>query len=153
MKIYLDADGSPWYDLVIERANRYGISVVVVSDYSHVLSRGDGAERVVVDQGRDAADFAIVNRVQAGDLVVTQDGGLASLVLPKGAVVISPRGFEFTDGSMGAYLNRRWFRSKLRLAGRKIKGPPPLSRDDRDRFLALFERKIIAATRRLNEER
>ncbi len=151
MKIYLDADGAPWRDLVIERANRHGVTVVVVADYSHVLSLGNGAERVVVDDGRDAADFAIVNRVQEGDLVITQDVGLASLILPKGAAVISPRGFEFIEDSMGVRLTRRWLHSKIRMAGGKIKGPPPLSQDDRDRFLALLERRIIASTRRVDE--
>ncbi|OGP52469.1 MAG: hypothetical protein A2Y65_05940, partial [Deltaproteobacteria bacterium RBG_13_52_11] len=99
MKIYLDADGAPWRDLVIERAKRHRVMVVVVADYSHVLSLGNGVEQVMVDDGRDAADFAIVNRVQEGDLVITEDVGLASLILPKGAAVISPRGFEFTEGS------------------------------------------------------
>lgn len=151
MKLYLDADGAPWRDLVIERATRHGVTVVVVADYSHVFEPGTGVERVVVDDGKDAADFAIVNRVQAGDLVITQDVGLASLVLPKGAAVISPRGFEFTEGSMEGRLTRRWLHGRIRQAGGKIKGPPPFSQDERDRFFELLENKIISSMRSSDE--
>ena len=101
MKIFLDADGGPWREIVIERAQRHGVTVVMVADCSHVFSVTNGVEQVVVDDGRDAADFAIINHVQEGDLVITQDAGLASLVLPKGAAVISPRGFEFTESPIG----------------------------------------------------
>ena len=145
VRIYIDADGAPWWDVVIERARRQGVEVVVVADYSHTFPDQEGVERVVVDGGRDAADFAIVNRVQEGDVVITQDVGLASLILPKGAGVISPRGFEFTEGSMGGCLARRWLHGRIRMARGRIKGPSPLTRDDRERFLALLERKIIGA--------
>jgi uncharacterized protein YaiI (UPF0178 family) len=145
VRIYIDADGAPWRDLVIERAIRHGVRVVMVADYSHEFPSAEGVERVIVDGGADAADFAIVNRVQAGDLVITQDVGLASLVLPKEAAAISPRGFEFTEGSMGRCLARRWLHGRIRKAGGRIKGPPRFSQDDRERFLALLERKIIGA--------
>lgn len=151
MKIFLDADGAPWRDLVIERAQRHGVTVVAVADYSHVLSLGNGVEQVVVDDGRDATDFAIINRVHEGDLVITSDAGLASLILPKGAAVISPRGYEFTEGSMGGLLTRRWLHRKIRMAGGRIKGPPPLSHDDKERFLALLERTIVASRRKADE--
>ena len=147
MKIYLDADGAPWRDLVIERAKRHEVTVVVVADYSHVLSVGNGTEQVVVDDGMDATDFAIVNRVQEGDLVITDDVGLASLLLPKGAAVISSRGYEFTEGAMEGRLIRRWFHAKVRMAGGRIKGPSRLTQQDRDKFLALLESKIITATK------
>jgi uncharacterized protein YaiI (UPF0178 family) len=140
VKIYLDADGAPWRDLVIERAKRHGVTVVVVADYSHVLSVGHGTEQVVVDDGRDAADYAIINRVQEGDLI-----------LPKGAAVISPRGYEFTEGAMEGRLIRRWFHGKVRKAGGRIKGPPRLTQEDRDKFLARLENKIITARRRTDE--
>lgn len=153
MKIYLDADGAPWRDLVSEQAERYGVAVVVVADYSHYTPPEKGVERVMVDGGRDAADFAIVNRVQEGDLVITLDVGLASLVLPKGATVISPRGYEFNEGSMERRLAFRWLQHKIRIAGGRTRGPKPFSEDDRTRFLALLEKKIIELTRRADESR
>lgn len=151
MKIFIDADGAPWRDLVVERGRRHGVTVVIVADYSHDIPPEEGVERVVVDRGADAADFAIVNRVHAGDLVITQDVGLASLVLPQGATVISPRGYEFIEGSMEGRLARRWLHGRIRKAGGRVTGPPPLSEDDRDRFLMLLDKKLIASMRRADE--
>jgi uncharacterized protein YaiI (UPF0178 family) len=142
VKIYIDADGAPWRDLVIEQAKGHGVTVVIVADYSHDFPPAEGVERVVVDGGADAADFAIINRVQEGDLVITQDVGLASLVLPKGATVISPRGHEFTEGSMEGRLARRWLHGRIRMAGGRIKGPRSFASEDRDQFLTLLERKM-----------
>jgi uncharacterized protein YaiI (UPF0178 family) len=153
MKIYLDADGAPWRDLVIERARGHGVTVVVVADYSHTLSVGKGVEQVVVDDGTDAADFAIVNRVQEGDLVITQDVGLASLVLPKGAAVISPRGYEFRADAIERQLAQRWVGQRIRRAGGRTHGPKPLSADDCARFLTLLERQLANRMRRPDEDR
>jgi hypothetical protein len=142
MKIFLDADGAPWREMVIERAQKHGVTVVMVADCSYVFSDTNGVEQVVVDDGSDAADFAIINHVHEGDLVITQDAGLASLVLPKGAAVISPRGFEFTESSIGGRLTRLWLNRQIRMAGERVKGPPPLSQDDRRRFLMLLEKRL-----------
>ena len=153
VKIYLDADGAPWRDLVIERARWHGVTVVVVADYSHVLSLGKGVEQVMVDDGRDAADFAIINRVEEGDLVITQDVGLASLVLFKGAAVISPRGYEFFEDSIERQLAQRWSAHRIRRAGGRTHGPKPLSTDDCARFLALLEQRLTTSLRRPDEDR
>jgi len=153
MKIYLDADGIPYRGLTIERARLYGVGVVLVTDYSHYIPPENGVEMVLVDEGRDAADFAIVNRVQDGDLVVTQDVGLASLILPKGAAVISPRGYEFTEESIEGQLARRWLAHKIRIAGGRTRGPKAFSEEDRDRFLSLLETKLIMWTRSADEDR
>jgi uncharacterized protein YaiI (UPF0178 family) len=142
VKIYIDADGAPWREVVIEQGKRHGVTVVVVADYSHAFPEEEGVERIVVDGGADAADFAILNRVQQGDLVITQDVGLASLVLPKGAAVISPRGHEFTEDSMQGRLARRWLHGRIRMAGGRIKGPRSFAPADRDQFLSLLERKL-----------
>jgi uncharacterized protein YaiI (UPF0178 family) len=153
VKIYVDADGIPYRDIVLEQARRYGITVVVVTDYSHHIPPEKGMLRVVVEQGQDSVDFAIVNRVQEGDLVITQDVGLASLILPKRAAVISPRGYEFTESSISRRLTLRWLNRKIRLAGGRVRGPKPLSQDDRKRFLALLERKLTALMRRADATR
>jgi uncharacterized protein YaiI (UPF0178 family) len=153
VKIYLDADGAPWRDLVIERAIRHGVTVVVVADYSHALASGQGVERVLVDNGRDAADFAIINRVAEGDLVITQDVGLASLVLPKGVAVISPRGYEFRADAIERQLAQRWASQRIRRGGGRTHGPKALSTDDRTRFLALLEQRLTTLVRRLDEDR
>ena len=153
MKIYLDADGIPCRKDVLECARRYGILVVVVADYSHDIALERGMERITVDTGTDAADIAIVNRIQQGDLVVTQDVGLAALALHKGAAVISPRGYKFTERSVQEGLTVRWLRRKVRAAGGRMRGPRRFSGDDRTRFLVLLQRTINTLIGRSDENR
>jgi len=148
VKIYLDVDGIPYRELVIERAASYGVTVVAVADYSHCILPQHGVERVMVDEGKDATDFAILNRVQKGDLVITQDVGLACLVLSKGATAISPRGHEFTEGSIGGRLTLRWLHCKVREARGRSKRPRPFSQNDRRRFLSLLDKKITVLKRK-----
>ena len=138
---------------MIERARWYGAAVVVVADYSHSWPPERGVERVMVDQGRDATDFAIINRVQDGDLVITQDVGLASLVLPKGATVISPRGYAFREDGIERELARRWTGQRIRRGGGRTPGPKPLSAEDRVRFLALLDERLTTLMRRPDEGR
>ena len=151
VKIYLDADGVSYREEVLACGRKYGVSVVVVADYSHNIPQEQGMERVTVDMAMDSADFAIANRVETGDLVITEDVGLASMVLPKGAAAISSRAIEFTEDSMERRLTVRWLGRKIRAAGGKTKGPRALSHDDRARFVALLERKMTELTGRTHE--
>ena len=78
MNILIDADGCPVVDLTLQIAKRFGISVIILCDTSHQIER-EGAQTLVFDKGSDSVDFALVNRVKLGDVVVTQDYGLASI--------------------------------------------------------------------------
>jgi hypothetical protein len=151
MVVYLDADGMPFRDVVTDCARRFSVTVVAVTDRAHEIAPEEHLVHVTVDSGRDAVDFAIVNRVRKGDVVVTQDLGLASLVLHKGAVVISPRGHLYREKSMDRQLYVRWLHRKIRAAGGKVRGPRRLSHVERDRFRRLLE-KTMAATHRRNDE-
>ena len=77
MNILIDADGCPVVDLTLQIAKRFGISVIILCDTSHQIER-EGAQTLVFDKGADSVDFALVNRVKPGDVVVTQDYGLAN---------------------------------------------------------------------------
>ena len=77
MNILIDADGCPVVDLTLQIAKRFGISVIILCDTSHQIER-EGAQTLVFDKGSDSVDFALVNRVKPGDVVVTQDYGLAN---------------------------------------------------------------------------
>lgn len=83
MKILVDADACPVVDLTVREAKARNIPVTLITDTAHVLNRTD-AEVITVEKGSDSADFKLVNLVQKGDLVVTQDYGLAAMVLAKG---------------------------------------------------------------------
>ena len=78
MNILIDADGCPVVDLALQIAKQFGIPVIILCDTSHQIER-KGAQTLVFDKGADSVDFALVNRVKPGDVVVTQDYGLASM--------------------------------------------------------------------------
>ncbi len=78
MNILIDADGCPVVDLTLQIAKQFGIPVVILCDTAHQIER-EGAQTLVFDKGSDSVDFALVNRVKPGDVVVTQDYGLASI--------------------------------------------------------------------------
>ena len=89
MNILIDADGCPVVDLTLQIAKRFGIPVIILCDTAHQIER-EGAQTLVFDKGADSVDFALVNRVKSGDVVVTQDYGLASMCLAKCAVWNTP---------------------------------------------------------------
>lgn len=103
MTILIDADGCPVVDLTLRSAGKKGVPVVILCDTSHRIER-EGAQTLVFDKGSDSVDFALVNRVKPGDLVVTQDYGLASMCLAKCARVLKR---NTTDSWVSKYNNFR----------------------------------------------
>ena len=89
MNILIDADGCPVVDLTLQIAKQFGVPIIILCDTSHQIER-EGAQTLVFDKGADSVDFALVNRVKPGDIVVTQDYGLASMCLAKRARVLKP---------------------------------------------------------------
>ena len=96
MNILIDADGCPVVDLTLQIAKRFGVPVIILCDTSHQIER-EGAQTLVFDKGADSVDFALVNRVKPGDVVVTQDYGLASMCLAKCARVLNQNGMEYSS--------------------------------------------------------
>ena len=93
MTILIDADGCPVVDLTLQIARQFGVPVIILCDTAHQIER-EGAQTLVFDKGADSVDFALVNRVKPGDIVVTQDYGLASMCLAKCARVLNQNGSE-----------------------------------------------------------
>ena len=116
MNILIDADGCPVVDLTLQIAKRFGISVIILCDTSHQIER-EGVQTLVFDKGADSVDFALVNRVKPGDVVVTQDYGLASMCLAKCARVLNQNGLEYTADNIDALMLRRYENKKLLRAG------------------------------------
>ena len=102
--ILIDADGCPVVDLTVRIGRVHGVPVKILCDTAHRIQR-EGAETLVFDKGADSVDFALVNRVQPGDIVITQDYGLASMCLARRARVLNQNGLEYTarniDGLLG----------------------------------------------------
>lgn len=122
MKVIVDADACPVVGIVLELCRQYRLPCVLVCDTAHRIER-DGAQTVTIDKGADSADFAIVNRAETGDLVITQDYGLASMCLARGARVIHQDGWEYTPWNIDALLLQRHEARRLRAAGGRTKGP------------------------------
>ena len=106
MTILIDADGCPVVDLTLQTAAKYNVPVLILCDTAHQIQR-DGAQTLTFGKGADSVDFALVNRVCAGDLVITQDYGLASMCLARRARVLNQNGLEYTPENIDGLLFRR----------------------------------------------
>ena len=106
MKIVVDADGCPVVKQSIELAKEFGLEALVVKNYAHVIE-DDYATIVTVDISSDSADYYIVNNVSKGDIVVTQDYGLAAMALSRGAICINQNGLVISDRNIDTVLDRR----------------------------------------------
>lgn len=119
--ILIDADGCPVVDLTVRAAREAGLDCLIVCDTSHVFDN-PGAQTWIVSKGADSVDFALVNRVQPGDIVVTQDYGLAAMCLSRGARVLRQDGLEYTVDNMDALLMARHMAKKIRRSGGRLHG-------------------------------
>lgn len=146
MKVIIDADACPVKDIVIKETKDENIEVVLVSSLSHFSSRelDSHVRAIYVDAGPDAADYKIVQLAEAGDVIVTQDYGLASLLLPKGCKVLHHTGFEYNKMNMDHLLETRHMSSVIRRGGGRTKGPKALSQEDKNSFLKAFQ-EVLAS--------
>ena len=110
-------------DFIVQTAAKYKVPVLILCDTAHQIQR-DGAQTMTFDKGADSVDFALVNRVHPGDLVITQDYGLASLCLARRARVLNQNGLEYTPENIDGLLFRRHENKKLLRAGKHPKGAP-----------------------------
>lgn len=143
MKILIDADGCPVVDLTVRLAEKYGIECTILCDTSHEFNR-EGAKTVVVEKGADSVDFRIVNLVGEGDIVVTQDYGLAAMCLARKAIPVSQNGMVYTDKNIDQLLFTRYVSKKIRKAGGRMKGPSKRTSEQDKAFAAALEKLIQA---------
>ena len=116
MKILVDADACPVKEIIVEEAKKRGIPVTMLLDTSHVLN--DGYSTVItVDQGKDSADLRLVNLITGGDVVVTQDYGVAAMSLGRGAKALNQNGLVYDADNMDRLLFERALGQKIRRAG------------------------------------
>lgn len=129
MKIIIDADACPVKPIVLRIAEQNQIPCIMVCDVSHELN-SDYASVVTVDQGRDSADFKIVSLSEPDDVVVTQDYGLASLLISKNVNAIHPNGKIYDADSMDLMLYERFMAQKARNAGNRTKNMRKRAKQD-----------------------
>ena len=122
MKVLIDADACPVMDIAVKLCRQYGMDCVLLCDTAHEMRR-EGVQTLIFDKGADSVDFALVNRVSPGDIVITQDYGLASMCLAKNARVLHQDGWAYTQDNISGLLEQRHAAKKFRRAGGRTKGP------------------------------
>jgi uncharacterized protein YaiI (UPF0178 family) len=116
----------------------------LICDTSHVFARR-GAQTITVDKGADSADFAIVSRLQPGDLVITQDYGLAAMCLTRQAKVIDQNGMRYTNDNIQELLAQRAEATRIRRGGGRLRGPQKRTGAQNEAFLAGFQAMLQEA--------
>ena len=144
MRIFVDADACPVVKIIEKIAKKYSVGVTLLCDTNHIL-QSNYSEVRIIGAGADAVDYALVNMLKKGDVAVTQDYGVAAMVLTKGGFCIHQSGRIFTDDNIDGLLMDRHLARKARMSNSKhhIKGPKKRTNDDDKRFEEAFE-KLIA---------
>jgi len=133
MKILIDADACPRavLQLCCKWGKHKGIPVWTVASFNHNI---DSDHHVVVGNASQEADIKLMNLSEAGDIVVTQDWGLAAMLLGRGARCISPNGREYDNQTMDFLLEEREVKARVRRSGGHTKGPRKRSPGDDQHF-------------------
>lgn len=148
LHIYVDADACPVKQEVYRVARRYGLHVTLVANSWMRTPDEAWLDLQVVEDGFDAADDWIVERVDADDIVITADIPLASRSMQQGARALGPTGKPFTEDNIGDAVATRDLLSVLRNAGEITGGPAPLTKRDRSRFLQTLDEAIQSIRRK-----
>lgn len=141
MKILIDADGCPVVEITIRVCKEQGLPCILLCDTAHEFHR-DGAETLIFDKGADSVDYALVNRVVPGDVVITQDYGLAAMCLARGAAVLHQDGWKYTSDNIDALLLTRHESRKYRASGGRTKGPRKRCQDQNRTFEAALRQLL-----------
>jgi uncharacterized protein YaiI (UPF0178 family) len=121
MQILVDADACPVKEIIIKNARKYGIPVTMIIDTSHQLF-DNYSTIITVDKARDSVDIKLINLVKNGDIVVTQDYGVAAMGLAKGARALNQNGLIYSENNIDRLLFERHLGQKVRRAGGRTGG-------------------------------
>ena len=138
MKVLIDADACPVVDIAVSLCRKYRVACVLLCDTAHAMQK-DGAQTLVFDKGSDSVDFALANRTQPGDIVITQDYGLASMCLARTAFVLHQDGWQYTSYNISGLMEQRHAARKFRAAGGRTKGPRKRTAQQNSDFYAALE--------------
>ena len=146
MQIFVDADTCPVVDIVETIAEKYNIPTTLLCDTNHILY-SNYSEVIVVGAGADAVDYKLISICHKGDIVVSQDYGVAAMALGKGAYAIHQSGKWYTDDNIDQMLMERHLSKKARRSSRKchVKGPKKRTEEDDERFAQSFEKMLLMA--------
>ena len=143
MRVFVDADACPVVGIIEKVAREHNVPVTLLCDTNHVLF-SDYSEVIVVGAGADVVDYKLIGICHKGDIVVSQDYGVAAMALGKGAYAIHQSGKWYTNENIDQMLMERHLNKKARRASRKnhLKGPRKRTSEDNERFRESFEKMI-----------
>lgn len=141
MRIIIDGDACPATKKIVSLGREYQVPVYLFCDNSHEI-QDDYAKVIIVDTGYQSADGYIVKEVTSGDIVITQDYGVAVICLGKQALVIHPLGFLYEDHTINNLLEVRHQNAKLRRSGIRTKGPKKRTKQDDEKLLSTIEKLL-----------
>lgn len=141
MRILIDGDGCPVVDITLKIAKSKAVPCIIFCDTAHRFER-DGVQTVCVDKGADSVDFKLVAMLQAGDIAVTQDYGLAAMCLSKGARAIHQNGMIYSDDNMDGLLFGRFLSKKVRASGGRLKGPSKRTAEQDEAFASALQKLL-----------
>ena len=152
MQIFVDADACPVVGIVEKIAKEHNVPVTLLCDTNHVLS-SDYSEVIVVGAGTDAVDYKLISICHKGDIVVSQDYGVAAMALGKGAYAIHQSGKWYTNDNIDQMLMERHLNKKARRSSHKnhIKGPKKRTEEDDERFAQSFEKMLLMVQEKLQK--
>ncbi|MEG0875480.1 MAG: YaiI/YqxD family protein [Clostridiales bacterium] len=145
MQILIDADGCPVVDITVKIAQKHKVKCFILCDTAHVFEKL-GATTLTFSQGADSVDYALVNRVIPGDIVITQDYGLAAMCLARHAIILNQNGMEYTNDNIDSLLLARHTSKKIRNAGGRLKGPSKRGKEQDLKFEKVLENLVITKT-------
>ena len=137
MKILIDADACPVKEIAVKEAKKRNMEVIMVCDTSHIINDGY-SKTVTVDKAADSADIKLVNMAEKGDVVVTQDYGVAAMSLSKGAFAINQSGLVYSQENIDRILFERQLSAKVRRSGGKHKNAKKRTKQEDINFAGNF---------------
>lgn len=144
MRIIVDADACPGKSIIEALGKKYNLEVIMFCDINHVL-KSDYSTIKYVDAGFQSVDMALTNEAKSGDVIVSQDFGVAAMVLGKKCFAIGPKGYIYDNENIDQLLFERHLSAKARRAGEKSFNPRKRSEADDDRLRRNLESLIKKA--------
>ncbi|MDR3596595.1 YaiI/YqxD family protein [Clostridium sp.] len=129
MKIIIDGDACPGISIIEKVAKTYEVPTIIYCDINHFI-QSDYSEVKIVDSGFQSVDMYVMNEAKHGDIIVSQDYGVAAICLSKKAKVISPKGFIYDEKNIDRLLEERHISQKIRKSGGKTPNPKKRTEND-----------------------
>lgn len=152
MRIIVDGDACPAKEAIVALGQEEKIPVLIVVSIAHWQDFTLGAQWITVDNISQETDLTILNKMQTGDIIVTDDYGLASLVLAKGGEAVSFRGRIYQEEKMDILLAKRYLGQQIRRGGGRLKGPKAYKKEDILKLQKALSQLIVFAKKKISEK-